>query len=199
MRSRVASAAARNAVWTRSNGSLLTIKASNAEGRPKNALGATDIRKHIRICLYGNLMGASPISWPSFFEPGLNVPAMPEKPEKEADFGVRPGEITVPLPDRFDASVYFIGRIRTPWMKREDCPKNARESDAVCTIEVDPRWAAALAGGRDLHAIWSCSIGWTNRGAISRCRCRGITAGPRHLCLAVAGAAQSDRHERGRH
>ena len=71
---------------------------------------------------------------------------MPEKPEKEADFGVRPGEITVPLPDRFDASVYFIGRIRTPWVKREDCPKNARESDAVCTIEVDPRWAAALQG-----------------------------------------------------
>ena len=24
------------------------------------------------------------------------------------------------------------------------CPKNARESEAVCTIELDPRWAAAL-------------------------------------------------------
>ena len=69
---------------------------------------------------------------------------MPEKPEKEADFGVRPGETTVPLPDHFDASVYFIGRIRTPWTKREDCPKNARESDAICTVAVDPRWAAAL-------------------------------------------------------
>ena len=57
----------------------------------------------------------------------------------------------MPLPDHYDASVYFIGRIRTPWTRREDCPKNARESDAVCTIEVDPRWAAALAGGRDLH------------------------------------------------
>ncbi len=71
---------------------------------------------------------------------------MPEKPTKEADHGVRPGEITVALPDHFDASVYFIGRIRTPWTRREDCPKNARESDALCTIELDPRWAAALQG-----------------------------------------------------
>ena len=38
----------------------------------------------------------------------------------------------------------IIGRIRTPWKERKDCPKNARESEAVCTIEVDPRWAPAL-------------------------------------------------------
>jgi tRNA-Thr(GGU) m(6)t(6)A37 methyltransferase TsaA len=59
---------------------------------------------------------------------------------------LRPGEVAVDLPERFDASVYFIGRIRTPWTRREDCPKNARESDAVCMIEVDPRWREALAG-----------------------------------------------------
>ena len=48
-----------------------------------------------------------------------------------------------------DASLYFIGRIRTPWTARKDCPKNARvsrESGVVCTIEVDPRWAQALPG-----------------------------------------------------
>ena len=61
-------------------------------------------------------------------------------------FGIRPGEIAAPLPERFDAQVYFIGRIRTPWTRREDCPKNARESDAVCTIEIDARWQAALTG-----------------------------------------------------
>jgi tRNA-Thr(GGU) m(6)t(6)A37 methyltransferase TsaA len=60
--------------------------------------------------------------------------------------GIRPGEITVELPDAFDASLYFVGRIRTPWTRREDCPKNARESDTVCTIEVDARWAPALEG-----------------------------------------------------
>src|SRR5438552_11082148 len=61
-------------------------------------------------------------------------------------FGIRDGEIAIDLPDKFDASVYFIGRIRTPWTRREDCPKNARESGAVCSIETDPRWAQALAG-----------------------------------------------------
>jgi tRNA-Thr(GGU) m(6)t(6)A37 methyltransferase TsaA len=59
---------------------------------------------------------------------------------------IRPGEVKTVLPERFDASLYFIGRIRTPWTRREDCPKNARESDAVCTIELDPRWAPALEG-----------------------------------------------------
>jgi tRNA-Thr(GGU) m(6)t(6)A37 methyltransferase TsaA len=59
-------------------------------------------------------------------------------------YGIRPGEQAVELPAQTDAGVYFIGRIRTPWARREDCPKNARESDAVCTIEVDARWAPAL-------------------------------------------------------
>jgi len=60
--------------------------------------------------------------------------------------GIRPGEVAVPLPDRFDAQVYFIGRIRTPWKTRDDCPKNARESNAECIIEVDPRWEVGLTG-----------------------------------------------------
>jgi tRNA-Thr(GGU) m(6)t(6)A37 methyltransferase TsaA len=59
---------------------------------------------------------------------------------------IREGEIAVTLPEKFDAGVYFIGRIRTPWTKREDCPKNARGSDAVCTIELDPRYAEGLTG-----------------------------------------------------
>ncbi|TMJ44607.1 MAG: tRNA (N6-threonylcarbamoyladenosine(37)-N6)-methyltransferase TrmO [Alphaproteobacteria bacterium] len=57
---------------------------------------------------------------------------------------IRPGEVAVPLPEHFDAQLYFIGRIRTPWTRREDCPKNARESDAICRVEVDERWADAL-------------------------------------------------------
>ena len=61
-------------------------------------------------------------------------------------FGVREGEVAVELPKRYDASLYYIGCIRTPWTRREDCPKNAREVKAVCTIELDPRWAAGLKG-----------------------------------------------------
>ncbi|MBV9347852.1 MAG: tRNA (N6-threonylcarbamoyladenosine(37)-N6)-methyltransferase TrmO [Pseudolabrys sp.] len=60
------------------------------------------------------------------------------------DFGVRDGEVAAALPAKSDAEIYFIGRIRTPWTDRKDCPKNARESDAICTIELDERWAPGL-------------------------------------------------------
>jgi tRNA-Thr(GGU) m(6)t(6)A37 methyltransferase TsaA len=62
------------------------------------------------------------------------------------DTDLRSGEIAVSLPEKFDAGVYFIGRIRTPWTHRDECPKNARGSDAVCTIALDARYAAALDG-----------------------------------------------------
>ncbi len=60
--------------------------------------------------------------------------------------GIREGEIAVTLPESFDTGIYFIGRIRTPWTRRDQCPKNARGSDAVCTLELDPHYAAALDG-----------------------------------------------------
>jgi tRNA-Thr(GGU) m(6)t(6)A37 methyltransferase TsaA len=60
------------------------------------------------------------------------------------DFGIREGEKAIDLPGQPDAGLYFIGRIRTPWQERKDCPKNARESEAVCTVEVDPRWRDGL-------------------------------------------------------
>jgi tRNA-Thr(GGU) m(6)t(6)A37 methyltransferase TsaA len=61
-------------------------------------------------------------------------------------FGLREGEVAVAPPDRFDASLYFIGQIRTPWTRREDCPKNGRETEAVCAVELDSRWAQGLRG-----------------------------------------------------
>ncbi len=78
-------------------------------------------------------------------------PAKPKGPARESAsrddwYGLREGEVAAALPEEFDASLYYIGRIRTPWHRREDCPKNARQSDAVCTIELDPRWAAGLTG-----------------------------------------------------
>jgi tRNA-Thr(GGU) m(6)t(6)A37 methyltransferase TsaA len=60
------------------------------------------------------------------------------------DFGVWEGEVTAELPAQPDAGVYFIGRIRTPWTERKQCPKNARESDAICTVELEERWVPAL-------------------------------------------------------
>src|SRR5262252_522601 len=59
-------------------------------------------------------------------------------------FGIWEGEKTIDLPQQVDAGLYFIGRIHTPWKERKDCPKNARESEAVCTLEVETRWREAL-------------------------------------------------------
>jgi tRNA-Thr(GGU) m(6)t(6)A37 methyltransferase TsaA len=69
---------------------------------------------------------------------------MTAKSPPNPDFGVREGEVTVDLPAVPDAGVYFIGRIRTPWQDRKSCPRNARESDAVCTVELDARYVPAL-------------------------------------------------------
>ncbi len=79
-------------------------------------------------------------------ETGKNDGPARRGPAQEHTHGLREGEVAVALPAQFEASLYFIGRIRTPWKQREQCPKNARESDAVCTIELDPRWLEGLKG-----------------------------------------------------
>jgi tRNA-Thr(GGU) m(6)t(6)A37 methyltransferase TsaA len=56
----------------------------------------------------------------------------------------RPDELRIAPPAAFDAGLYFIGRIRTPWKSLADCPKNSGEADAVCTIELDARYAPGL-------------------------------------------------------
>jgi tRNA-Thr(GGU) m(6)t(6)A37 methyltransferase TsaA len=67
---------------------------------------------------------------------------------------IRPGEVAIELPAAFDAGLYFIGRIRTPFKTRAECPKNTAASGAVGRVEIDPRYAAGL---RDLglysHAV----------------------------------------------
>ena len=58
----------------------------------------------------------------------------------------RAGELEVPLPDRTDARIVFIGRIRTPWASRLECPRQGRADGPICRIEVFEPWAAALDG-----------------------------------------------------
>jgi tRNA-Thr(GGU) m(6)t(6)A37 methyltransferase TsaA len=83
---------------------------------------------------------------------GRRQNSVPERPiMSEGDVtnhpdGLREGEIAVALPARFDAALYYIGRIHTPWKRRDDCPKNPRETQELCTIELDPRWIEGLQG-----------------------------------------------------
>ena len=59
---------------------------------------------------------------------------------------LRAAEQAVPFPDRTDAGVIFIGRIRTPWTSRLDCPRQGRKDGPVCRIEVFAPWDQALPG-----------------------------------------------------
>src|ERR1044072_9501299 len=91
---------------------------------------------------------------------------------------IREGEIAAALPETFDAGVYFIGRIRTPWTRRDDCPKNARGSDAECTIEPDPRDAAAPDGVASCtHLVVLCIMAQARRGPLGRARPHGDRRG----------------------
>lgn len=64
----------------------------------------------------------------------------------------RVGEVALPVsPDQMssDGSVVFIGRIRSPWETRAQCPRNmvqAREQGRTAMIELDETWRLGLTG-----------------------------------------------------
>ncbi len=48
-----------------------------------------------------------------------------------------------------DAGIVFIGRVRTPWKTRDQCPKNiriARERGKAASLEIDEPWRSGLQG-----------------------------------------------------
>ena len=59
---------------------------------------------------------------------------------------VRPGEDVVELPASFDAQVWFIGRIHTPWRTRRETPRRGDVDGPVCRIEVFEPWRKGLLG-----------------------------------------------------
>jgi len=68
------------------------------------------------------------------------------------DIEKRPGEIHLPFdPAKTanDGSVIFIGKIRSPWKTRSECPKNmtrAREHKPTVIIEIDDAFCPGLSG-----------------------------------------------------
>ncbi|MEP9353406.1 tRNA (N6-threonylcarbamoyladenosine(37)-N6)-methyltransferase TrmO [Xanthobacter sp. KR7-65] len=83
-------------------------------------------------------------------------------PAGPVDDDIRSGEKAVALPQRFDAGLYFIGLIRTPWTERRACPRRGDvETGPVCTLEIDPRWTDALEGVADCAVLQV--LYWMNR------------------------------------
>lgn len=77
---------------------------------------------------------------------------MTERPPRE-------GEIALPFDPAEtadDARIIFIGRIRSPWKTREDCPRNlriARERGLTASVEIDAPWRPGLTGLEDRSHI----------------------------------------------
>lgn len=85
---------------------------------------------------------------------------MKEAREGEIALEFDPAELTA------DASLVFIGRVRSPWTAREDCPKNmaaARAAGRPATIHIDPAYRRGLDGlARFSHAVL---LTWLDRSA----------------------------------
>ncbi|WP_421925897.1 tRNA (N6-threonylcarbamoyladenosine(37)-N6)-methyltransferase TrmO [Neoaquamicrobium sediminum] len=66
-----------------------------------------------------------------------------DKRDGETELDFDPAEMAT------GAGMVFIGRVRSPWTRREECPKNmaaARERGMPASVEVDATWRAGLAG-----------------------------------------------------
>lgn len=55
---------------------------------------------------------------------------------------LRPGETTAPELPAPEAALIFIGRIRTPWTQRADCPRQGSPDGPACAIEIFEPWAS---------------------------------------------------------
>ena len=66
---------------------------------------------------------------------------------------IRPGEVAVEPPAATDAGLVFIGRIRTPWTDRLDCPRQGRRDGPLCRIELFAPWDGGLDGLEDYASI----------------------------------------------
>jgi len=84
--------------------------------------------------------------------------------DKRDQADVRDGEVRSsrdPATEPGDAQLVFIGRIRSPWSLRNQCPKNMRQAreraPENCCLEIDPAWRPGLTGlaeGDYLHVLY---------------------------------------------
>ena len=61
-------------------------------------------------------------------------------------YSPRDGEVVTDKPLSPDATVQFIGTIRTPYTTRDLCPRQGKLDGPDCRIEIVPEWVPALKG-----------------------------------------------------
>jgi tRNA (adenine37-N6)-methyltransferase len=97
-----------------------------------------------------------------------------EKREGEQELGFDPGTLAG------DGQIVFIGRIRSPWVTRENCPKNmkaARDAGLPAIVAIDEPYRRGLAGlERASHIV---ILTWLHHAARNL-----IVQKPRHASVA---------------
>ena len=63
-----------------------------------------------------------------------------------ADHDLRDGELATGAEPRADATLQFIGVIRTPFVTRDLCPRQGRPDGPECRLELYDDWHRALEG-----------------------------------------------------
>nr|WP_092062942.1 tRNA (N6-threonylcarbamoyladenosine(37)-N6)-methyltransferase TrmO [Poseidonocella pacifica] len=66
---------------------------------------------------------------------------------------LRSGEQSVGSDIKANATLTFIGRIRTPFLSREDCPRQGRLDGPECRLVLNPEWADSLKGLADYRLL----------------------------------------------
>lgn len=81
---------------------------------------------------------------------------------------IRDGEVAAPIdPETMpgDARLVFIGRIRSPWHERSNCPKNLRQArernPEGCRLEIFEPWRPGLTGLAESQ--WINMLYWMNQ------------------------------------
>lgn len=66
---------------------------------------------------------------------------------------LRPGEQATDAPLSEDATVQFIGLVRTPFSTRAQCPRQGDLDGPECRLELEPQWHPALKGLEDYQML----------------------------------------------
>ena len=74
------------------------------------------------------------------------VPCRVSHMETKETSDLRPGEVATGTEVQNDATVQFIGTIRTPYITRDLCPRQGKPDGPDCRLELLPQWHAALEG-----------------------------------------------------